>query len=207
MHYKNLFKAIAARQGASTLLLGYFAQGYSAIVALLFAPFVLNAVGSEAYGLVGVLLVLQAWFQLLDAGLTPAVTRESARYRGGAVSSASLASTLKGLETVVFSSSLPILLLAWFVSHWAAQRWLQAETLSVQDLATAFQLMTIIVLTRWISGVRRGLLVGFERHTSIYLVNIAVPQLITFYTKSALVFWRPCCYGCSAVSYCLALPR
>jgi len=183
----TLWQAIVSRQGALSLVVGYFAQAYGAVVAIVFAPFVLNAIGSEAYGLVGVFLILQAWFQLLDAGLTPAVTRESARYQGHAVSPASLVKTVRGLEIVVLISSVPILVLAWMVSDRVAEGWLQPKTLSIKEVSTAIQLMALIVLTRWVSGVRRGLLVGFERHTTLYYVNLLIatlryPCIVLFFT-------------------------
>lgn len=190
VRFSQLGKAFFSRSGALTILFGYFAQAYGAVVAILFAPYVLNALGSEAYGLVGVFLLLQAWFQLLDSGLTPAVTRETARFRGGAVSAASVKTTLQGLETVILLSSLPIILLSWAISNRVAQSWLQSESLSVTDIKVAFQLMILIIVVRWMSGVKRGLLVGFERHTALYSTNIGVATL-RYPCIFLFFFWFP----------------
>lgn len=170
-----------------TLLVGYVAQVYGAVVSIAFAPFILRAIGAEAYGLVGVFLVAQAWFQLLDAGLTPAMTRESARFSGGAASAVSLKQTLKGLEAVVMLSALPFLIMAVLAARHVAENWVQRESLSVSDVVIAINLMALILMLRWVSGVRRGLLIGFEQHDTIYGVNMLIatlrfPCIVVFFT-------------------------
>ncbi len=161
----------------ATLIVGYAAQLYSAVVSILFAPYVLGAIGAEAYGLVGFLLIAQAWFQLLDAGLSPALTREAARYRGGEGSARSVRGTIRGLDVVVSAIAVPALVAAWAFSDDIARHWLNPETLPLSVVADTVVMMMGILLLRWISGVRRGALVGFERHASIYAVNIAVSTL------------------------------
>ena len=167
------------RRGAdgAVLLLGYFTQAYGAVVSLAFAPAILRAVGPEAYGLVGVFLIVQAWFHLIDAGMTPALTRETARFAGGAVGATSLARTVRGLELVVGVAAVPLFLLATLFSRPLADAWLNTDALSVAEVATAFQLMAVILIVRWFSGVRRGVLVGFERHAWLHLVTFAVATL------------------------------
>ena len=108
-------KKLNTRTGKA-LSIGYIAQAYSAIVSLAFAPYILSKIGAEAYGLVGIFLIAQGWIQLLDAGLTPTTTRETARYRGNAVTGQSLANTLKGLETLIFIVAVPLMVLAWSLS-------------------------------------------------------------------------------------------
>lgn len=65
------------------ILANYFAQAYIAVVGIVILPLYLKYMGAEAYGLVGFFTMLQAWFNLLDIGLTPTVARETARFHGG----------------------------------------------------------------------------------------------------------------------------
>ena len=161
----------------AALLLGYFTQVYGAVASLAFAPAILRAVGPEAYGLVGVFLILQSWFHLIDAGMTPALTRETARFVGGAVSGTSLARTVRGMELVVAFAAMPLLVAGAFASRPLAEAWLNTDALSAGEVATAFQLMGIILVIRWFSGVRRGVLVGFERHARLHAVTLVVATL------------------------------
>lgn|GEM_PF-175897 len=169
------------RGGASTdvvtLLAGYATQAYGAVVSLAFAPAILRAVGPEAYGLVGVFLIVQAWFQLIDAGMTPALTRETARFAGGVVDASSLARTVRGMELIVGLAAIPLFLFAASLSERVATTWLDTDALSVEQVATAFQLMAVILVIRWFSGVRRGVLVGFERHARLHAVTFTVATL------------------------------
>ena len=57
-------------------------QAYVAGVGIVALPFYLRLLGAEAYGLAGFFAMLQAWFLLLDIGLTPTMARETARFRG-----------------------------------------------------------------------------------------------------------------------------
>lgn len=173
----NLLAWLRLRHAAFVLLVGYFAQGYSAIVSVAFAPYILNTIGPEAYGLVGLFLIAHAWFQLLDAGLTPAMTRESARYSGGAVSAQALKQSIKGLEGLVLLSTIPVIVLAFYISDILAVQWVRREALTIAEIALCIELMVGILALRWIAGVRRGLLVGFERHLTIYAVNTLIATL------------------------------
>ena len=52
---------------------------------LVMVPAYVSRLGPEAFGLVSFFIVLQTLFQLLDLGLTPTMSREAARFRGGAI--------------------------------------------------------------------------------------------------------------------------
>ena len=55
--------------------LSYAGQAYALLVGILIMPFYLSHLGAEAYGLIGFFAVMQAWLQLLDAGLSPSLVR------------------------------------------------------------------------------------------------------------------------------------
>ena len=63
-------------------------------------PLYIKYMGPEAYGLVGFFAMLQAWFNLLDMGLTPTIARETARFRGGATDALSYRRLVRALEGV-----------------------------------------------------------------------------------------------------------
>lgn len=168
---------LRARPAAVLLAFGYVSQLATSGLSLAFSPWILGRVGAEAYGLVGIFLIVQAWFQLLDAGLTPALTRETARYRGGSLDAGSLARTTRGLEWIVLASGLPVIALTLVFAPQLARHWVQAETLPMGEVVLVLQLMAFILLARWLSGVRRGVLIGFERHGRVYSINILVSVL------------------------------
>ena len=80
------------------ILASYASQIYVTLVGIFILPLYLRYMGAEAYGLVGLFTMLQAWFNLLDMGLTPTVARETARFRGGATDALSYRRLLRALQ-------------------------------------------------------------------------------------------------------------
>lgn len=141
----------------------YASQIYVTMAGIAMVPLYIQYMGAEAYGLVGFFAMLQAWFNLLDMGLTPTMARESARFNGGAISLLEyrrLARALEGVFAVVaivggvflFSLAQPI-----------ATQWLNASELPVNELTHALQIMALIVALRWMCGLYRGVITGAER--------------------------------------------
>src|SRR5260221_11087056 len=80
------------------ILSSYASQFYVTVIGIIMVPTYVKYMGAEAYGLVGFFAMLQAWFQLLDVGLPPTMSRETSRYRGGATDALSLRRLLRGVE-------------------------------------------------------------------------------------------------------------
>jgi len=60
-------------------------------IGLAFVPVYIDYLGIEAYGLIGVFAILQAWLALLDFGMTPTLAREMSRFSAGAHDAQSIA--------------------------------------------------------------------------------------------------------------------
>jgi hypothetical protein len=65
------------------LIANYLGQGWLFIMSLAFISIYIKNLGFEAYGLISLFTVLQAWLTLLDMGMTPTLERETARFTGG----------------------------------------------------------------------------------------------------------------------------
>jgi len=144
------------------LLANYVGQLYSALIGILLVPLYVEYLGIEAYGLVGFYTAMQGWFMLLDAGLTPAIGREAARFNAGAIDVLRLRRLLRSLEGIVVVigaiGAATVALGASFV----ANHWLSPEQLRPKDVAFAITLMGAIVALRWISGLYRAAIGGLE---------------------------------------------
>ena len=53
------------------VLANYLGQGWQVIMALAFVPLYIKYLGIEAYGLIGIFVVIQAWLSLFDMGMKP----------------------------------------------------------------------------------------------------------------------------------------
>lgn len=145
------------------ILANYISQLYVTAAGIAMVPLYIKYMGAEAYGLVGFFATLQAMFNLLDMGLTPTMARESARYRGGAISLMDYRRLARALEGVFVGVALLGGVLLFALARPIAGQWLNVSQLPVQDVTTALQLMALIVALRWVCGLYRGVITGAER--------------------------------------------
>lgn len=144
------------------LVANYIGQLYSALIGILLVPLYIEYLGIEAYGLVGFFTTLQGWFMLLDAGLTPAIGREAARFNGGAIDALNLRRLLRSLEGIVIAVGTIGATAVALGAGLIASSWLQPEQLRQEDVALAVALMGITIALRWISGLYRAAIGGLE---------------------------------------------
>lgn len=145
------------------ILASYASQIYVTLVGILILPLYLKYMGAEAYGLVGFFTMLQAWFNLLDMGLTPTVARETARFMGGASDALSYRRLLRALQLIFFAVALLGGGAMFVFSRLIADEWLKVQTLPLAQVQLALQLMAVGVTLRWMSGLYRGCISGSER--------------------------------------------
>jgi O-antigen/teichoic acid export membrane protein len=145
------------------ILASYLSQIYVTLVGIAILPLYIKYMGAEAYGLVGFFAMLQAWFNLLDMGLTPTMARETARYRGGATDALSYRRLVRALEGVFLAVTLIGGGVMFAASGYIAADWLRAAQLSIAEIETAVQLMAVTVALRWMCGLYRGAISGSER--------------------------------------------
>ena len=145
------------------ILASYFTQIYVTLIGILILPLYLKYMGAEAYGLVGFFTMLQAWFNLLDMGLTPTVARETARFKGGATDTLSYRRLLRALQFIFFAVAVLGGGAMFVYSGHIANGWLNVQTLPLMQVELALQLMAAGVALRWMSGLYRGCISGSER--------------------------------------------
>jgi O-antigen/teichoic acid export membrane protein len=156
------------------LLASYFSQIYVVAIGIAIVPVYIRYMGSEAYGLVGFYAMLQAWFMLLDMGLAPTMARETARFAGGATDAMHLRRLLRALESVFYAVGLAgALALIWAADQIAAH-WLKVEQLPLDQVQLAIQLMAVIIGLRWVAGLYRGAIGGFEQQVWLGQLNAAI---------------------------------
>ena len=130
--------------------------------------------GAEAYGLIGFFTMLQAIFQLLDMGLTPTMARETARFNGGASDAIGLRRLLRALEGVFISTAMIGCAAMVSSSNFISTSWLNVHKLPLEEVQNAVKLMAVIVALRWISGLYRSAVTGFECLVWLSGFNIAI---------------------------------
>jgi O-antigen/teichoic acid export membrane protein len=170
------------------ILANYASQLYVTLIGIVMVPLYITYMGAEAYGLVGFYAMLQAWFMLLDVGLTPTIARESARFHGGATDALSYRRLVRALEGVFLIVALVGGAAMFAVSGYIAHDWLRASRLPVAEVQRAVQLMAIIIAMRWMCGLYRGVVSGSERLVWLGGYNATISTLRFIAVLPALMF-------------------
>ncbi len=149
----------------------YLGGGWAALMSLLFIPQYIQYLGIESYGLIGVFTMLQVWLFMLDAGLTPTLSREMARFKGGAHTPKSIHELLRALECVFVIIAIIIVFLVYYLSPWLANDWLRLEKLNPKVVENALAITGIVISFRWLSGLYRSGINGLQNQV---LLNVLV---------------------------------
>lgn len=144
---------------------------------LAFIPLYIKYLGIEAYGLIGLFGVLQAWLSLLDMGMTPTLNREMARFTGGTHSATSIRDLLRSIEVIALGIAALVGLGIWAASGWLASDWLRAQNLPIDTVAKAFAIMGAVTALRFVEGIYRSAIVGLQRQVLYNAVNSALATL------------------------------
>jgi hypothetical protein len=159
------------------ILANYVSQFYVTIIGIVMVPLYIRYMGAEAYGLVGFFAMLQAWFALLDMGLTPTMARETARFNGGATDPLSYRRLVRALEGIFLIVAIAGGIGLYAASGYIANDWLKASKLPLSEVQSSLELMAIIIALRWMCGLYRGAISGSERLVWLGGYNSAVATL------------------------------
>lgn len=141
---------------------------------LAFIPLYIKYLGIEAYALIGLFALLQAWLSLLDMGMTPMLGREMARFTGGRHSALSIRDLLRSVEVVAFGIAVLIAVGVALGANWIATSWLKAETLPAEVVAQAFVVMGLVTAIRFMESIYRSSIIGLQRQVLFNVVNSAM---------------------------------
>ncbi len=145
------------------ILANTVSQGFVTALGIAVVPIYLRLLGPEAYGLVGFLAMLQAWFNLMDMGITATLARETARYQGGALAAGTYRRLVSILERLFLTMALTGGVILFLGAGVVAARWLQVDQLPMAEVIVALRCMAGVVALRWMAGIYRSILTGSER--------------------------------------------
>lgn len=148
-----------------------------AIIGIVMTPVYIRMMGIESYGLIGFYTMLQAWFQLFDLGFSATMGRQTAQFNGGGSSATELQSLFKALQYLFFAIVCLIGVLSGYASQYIAHTWIKTGGLALTEIEKAMQLILIVVALRWMSGLYRGVISGFEAQIWLNKFNIFFASL------------------------------
>ena len=173
------------------LIANYLGQGWVALMGLAFVPLYIKYLGIEAYALIGLFAMLQAWLSILDIGMTPTLGREMARFTGGSHSAQSIRDLLRSIEFIAFSIAVLIAVVVAFGAEWIANNWLQVQALPNEVVAEAFVVMGLVLALRFVEGIYRSSIIGLQRQVLFNAINSALATMRGLGSVAILVWVSP----------------
>ncbi len=149
----------------------FVGQGWRALMGLAFVPVYIKFLGFEAYGLIGIFAILQAWLTLLDLGMTPALSREMARFTAGAHNAEAIRDLLRSLEILGSIIAACIALGVFASSSWVAVSWLRSDHLPAGIVARALGAMGVVAALRFIENIYSSSVAGLQRQVMLNVVT------------------------------------
>ena len=170
------------------LIANYIGQGWTTLMGLAFIPLYIKYIGIEAYGLIGIFTLLQAGLTLLDMGLSSTLSREMARFMGGAYVAETIRDLLRSVEVIALIVSCLIAAGMWLASDWLASEWLHTEKLPIPEVANALSIMGFVAALRFIEGIYRSSIVGLQ-HQVIYNIISSVMATLRWLGAVGVLAW------------------
>jgi O-antigen/teichoic acid export membrane protein len=155
---------------------------------LAFVPLYIKYMGIEAYGLIGLFALLQAWLSLVDMGITPTIGREMARFTGGNYCAQSIRDLLRSIEIIALCIALVIATVVALGSDWIASHWLQVGALSIEVVAEALVIMGVVAALRFVEGIYRSSMIGLQRQV-LFNVLISIMAIFRWAGAVGVLVW------------------
>ena len=173
------------------IIANYLGGGWSAVMGLAFIPVYIRYVGIEAYGLIGVYASLQAWFALLDMGLSPTINREMSRFTAGIHTPQSIRDLLKSVEMIYLGIAVLLAVVVIGMASWIATDWLKVEVLSIRSVTHALMITGLIIGFRWVDTLYRSALLGLQHQVWLNSVTAAFATVRGLGTIAVLALISP----------------
>ncbi len=162
--------------------------GWMVLLTLAVIPFQLGILGAEAYGLLGIMTMVQTVFALLDLGLNTTLTQGAAQDRStGHQTTRQLAATTTAVHcALTFVAGIALAAQA----SWLSLHWLRLTVLPADTVADGIRLMALAVVLRGPSLVCWALLAGLNRLDVLNLLKAATQTLRLGGGLVVLFVWR-----------------
>lgn len=175
----------------------YVSTGYIALINIAVLPLYINYMGAEAFGLVGFFTLITVWFTMLDVGLSPLMIRQTALFRGGAITVSEFHGIFRSLEVIFVFISLIGIFTFFIFTEFISSSWLNVQDLSTQEVNNSVSLIGFVVGLRWIGVLYKGVISGFENLVWLSGFNsliatfrfVLVLPVLIFYSASPSTFF------------------
>lgn len=160
-------------------------------LALVAIPILVEALGPEAYGLVGLGLAMESLLSLLDVGMSATANRETARNVASGQAPQANRDLLRTLEIIYWPAGLLILALVTGGAGWLAEHAVRPTTLSNDTVRFAFIMLGLGFAARWPISLYQGVLRGLQTQVLMNVIRITGSVVRVFGGVAAVLLIAP----------------
>lgn len=150
---------------------------WSAFMSLFFLPLYIHFLGIEAYGLVGVFIIMQTISSVLDKGVGTTLNREMARLSIATDKAQSMRDLLRSLEIVYWIIGLLVVIIIFLAAPYVSHKWIQGKEISPGLIEQALIIMGGAVALQGVAGFYSAGLLGLQRQVLLNGVDIFISTL------------------------------
>ncbi len=179
------------------LISSYAAQAYIGLIGILLMPVYMRHMGIEAVGLIGFFLMMQAWLQLLDLGLTQTLSRDMSLFKVQSMALPEIWQRLRTLEWMLGSISIVAAIIILALKDRIVTDWLSVGSLPPDTVALSIAAMAIAAAFRFLLGIYRASLTGLGRQVWVNAAAtlfatakfVGVLPLLIYWSSAPAVFF------------------
>jgi O-antigen/teichoic acid export membrane protein len=201
----------------TNILTNYAGQAWIALMNIAFIPAYVRVLGVESFGLVGMMLSLQAIALLLDFGMGGVLNREIARRSHLSTASATIGNLVRTFEWLIWPVAVFIALGISASAPLLASHWLHAEHLPPATVDRSIRLIGIAVAMLWPTSFYSNGLSGLERQPTLNAIaatfatvrSAGVIAVLYYVSPSieAFLWWNVLVNGLNSLVAAVALWR
>ena len=149
----------------------YASFAYATAISLAVLPLLHQALGPEAFGLIGIYVLLTNILALLDLGLVTTVSRECAVHRNRPTSVGTLPHIIRATGFFVHAVGGVFIFVFLALPDSITLQWLSTDQIPPESVRDYLLLILLSIIIRWVSGLYRGVINGFERQIQTSIIN------------------------------------
>ena len=162
----------------SSLVYLYGVQFYSVTITILATPLLIELLGTEGYGLIGLYFVIQMLLQVVDGGLSGTIVKLTAQLDlSNSTNVLRFYRSYRHFQRLLNKAVLVLLPAGGILFFSGAASFMIESTLAATTIDTSVWLMIACVAIRFLSLPERGLLQGLERQKTLALTSFTIVTL------------------------------
>lgn len=155
----------------------YAGQIWMAAMGIVFLPVYMRILGTEAFGLVGLLLSFQSMLMLFDFGIGGATNRELACRAHDKALARSSRNLVRSSELLIWVTAALVAVGFWLASSLMVGHWLHLQHLDVAQAQNALVIMGLAIALQWPSVFYANCLYGLERLPQLNAIHAGFSTL------------------------------